>query len=206
VPKLPDGSRRPKGIKLEEIDIWSDVLTSAIVDFDRDSATALGGATALHNLEGPQIDIMPRIETFLISSFILNLRQAALQTRDMLAHSRKLVEKRQSRHERRRLYAPKLEWRKWLTSGGEQDMMALPSKGRKEARTGTFNELAKDNSSPGSSEINLLTKPDDEEAALKESDMPSTKTASQDKAAAKKPKYEGSFTHRIRNHLADAVE
>jgi len=69
VPKLPDGSRPPKGIKLEEIDIWADALTSAIAEFDRDSESAFEGAASIQNLDGPQIDIMPRVETFLISSF-----------------------------------------------------------------------------------------------------------------------------------------
>lgn len=206
VPKLPDGSRRPKGIKLEEIDIWADFLMAAIADFDRDSASALEGATELDKLEGTQIDIMPRIETFLISSFILNLRQAALQTHLMLTHSRKLVEKRQLRHERRRLHAPKLEWRKWLSSGGEQDMMALPSKGRKDARTGTVHETGEDESSSNSSQINLVRKPDDEEAVTKESEMTPTKSATRDEPVAKKPKYEGAMSHRIRNHLADVIE
>jgi hypothetical protein len=207
VPKLPDGSRPPKGIKLEEIDIWADTLTSAIAEFDRDSESALEGATSIQNLNGPQIDIMPRVETFLISSFILNLRQAAIHTHQMLTHSRKLVEKRQARHDRRRVYAPKLQWRKWLTSGGEQDMMALPSKGRKDARTGTLKESSEgDANTTNNSEVNLLKEPKDEEAATNRNDTPSTKPATKSKPPTKTAKYKGTITHRLRNHLADAVE
>jgi Putative ER transporter, 6TM, N-terminal/Fusaric acid resistance protein-like len=206
VPKLPDGSRPPRGIKLEEIDIWADTLKSAIDNFDRDSESALEGATSTQNLDGPQIDIMPRIETFLISSFILNLRQAAIQTHQMLTHSRKLVEKRQARHDRRRVYAPKLQWRKWLTSGGEQDMMALPSKGRKDARTGSLKESSEGNTSTANSEVDLLKKPNDEEAAIKRDDTPPSKPATQGKLPTKTTKYKGTVMHRIRNHLADAIE
>ena len=206
VPKLPDGSRPPRGIKLEEIDIWADVLTSAIAAFDRDSESALEGATSIQNLDIPQIDIMPRIEIFLISSFILNLRQAAIQTHQMLTHSRKLVEKRQARHDRRRVYAPKLQWRKWLTSGGEQDMMALPSKGRKDARTGTLHESSNGDTSTTNSEVNLLRKLNDEEAATTRDNGPPTKIATQGKLPTKTAKHKGTMTHRFRNHLADAVE
>jgi uncharacterized membrane protein YgaE (UPF0421/DUF939 family) len=206
VPKLPDGSRPPRGIKLEEIDIWADTLMSAIVDFDRDSESALEGATSIQKLDSPLIDIMPRIETFLISSFILNFRQAAMQTHEMLTHSRKLVEKRQARHDRRRVYTPKLQWRKWLTSGGEQDMMALPSKGRKDARTGTFKDSSDGDTSTSNSEVNLLKKPNDEEAARKRDDTPSTKPVTRGKLPTKTAKYKGTMMHRFRNHLADAVE
>ncbi len=206
VPKLPDGSRPPKGIRLEEIDIWADALTSAIAEFDKDSESALEGATSIQNLDGPQIDIMPRVETFLISSFILNLRQASIQIHQMLTHSRKLVEKRQTRHDRRRLYAPKLQWRKWLTTGGEQDMMALPTKGRKDARTGTMKESSGDEVSTINSEVNLLKRPSDEEATLPDSDNIPAKPAIRDRPPAKKTKYEGTMTYRLRNHFADAVE
>ncbi len=117
VPKVPSGALAPSGIKLEEIDIWVDTLDAAISTFDKDSAAALENAAAIHNLDYPQVDVMPRMETFLISSFLLNLRQAALQTLHMLNHSRIIVEKRQTRHGRHRIYFPQINWRKWLTSG-----------------------------------------------------------------------------------------
>lgn len=63
---------------------------------------------------------MPRDEVFLISSFMLNLRQAATHTLDMLVHARRLVELRQDRCERRRVWFPRVKWRKWLLSGRDE--------------------------------------------------------------------------------------
>lgn len=79
---------------------------------------------------------MPRMETHLISSFLTSVRQAATQVDDMLRHSRALVERRQGRNSRRRLYWPKIGWKKWLATGGEHDINALPESARKEARSG----------------------------------------------------------------------
>jgi hypothetical protein len=208
VPKLPSGAHRPAGIELEEIDIRVDILAEAIVNFDKDSSFALEGAAALHDLDQPQVDIMPRMETFLISSFLLNLRQAALHTLDMLNHSRVIVEKRQARHGRRRLYAPRINWRKWLSSGGEEDMLALPESGRKEARTGNKVDITSDNS-PATSKESLLkknpTKNDLESANAPEPPRLAT-TANQ---AAKRKLVDpdkGTLTHRLRNGLADIIE
>ena len=66
-------------------------------------------------------DIIPREEVFLISSFYLNMRQAALHICQMLEHSRNLVDQCQRRKSRRRFYAPQIKWQKWLYSGGEDD-------------------------------------------------------------------------------------
>jgi hypothetical protein len=206
VPKLPSGARPPKGIQLQEVDIRVDILKAALVDFDRDSASALETAAQLHGLDHPQVDIMPRMETFLISSFLLNLRQAALHTLEMLNHSREIVEKRQARHNRRRLYAPRINWRKWLTSGGEADMLALPANARKEARTGTMRpDIGDDNASTSSRET-LMTKKDVESAPSKGSRSQSPQPAIHANQAAKRHKHKpkkGSFVHRLRNRLAD---
>lgn len=140
VKKLPSGSFPPSGIRLDEIDIRVDILTDALEKFDKDSARALANAAALHDeIEGAHVDIMPRMEVFLISSFLLNLRQAAFHTLEMLRHSRLIVEKRQERHGRRRMHFPNIKWRKWLISGGEEDGRSLPARGKKEARTGGGN-------------------------------------------------------------------
>jgi hypothetical protein len=80
---------------------------------------------------------MPSIETFLLASSLLSLRQAAEQVMQMLKHARTLVARRQARRDRRRLYWPrKINWDRFLRSGGEQDVMTLPENARKEARTG----------------------------------------------------------------------
>ena len=48
----------------------------------------------------------------------------------MLTHSRELIEQRQQRHGRRRVYAPRIKWSKWLNTGGEEDE-AVPATARK---------------------------------------------------------------------------
>lgn len=210
VPKLPSGARAPKGIQLQEIDIRVDILTQALADFDRDSASSLEGAAALHDLAHAQVDIMPRMETFLISSFLLNLRQAAFHTLEMLNHSRFLVEKRQARHDRRRIYLPKINWRKWLASGGEADMLALPENAKKGARTGkTDNSLEDDDDDSTTSKESLLTKKDVESAPTKDLGSQSPQPT---KSAAKVPKQKAKATeertlvYRLRNGLADCIE
>jgi hypothetical protein len=203
---LPSGARAPSGIELAEIDIRVDILTEALAEFDKDSATALEGAASLHDLDHPQVDIMPRMETFLISSFLLNLRQAALHTLEMLNQSRLLVEKRQARHGRRRLYAPQINWQKWLASGGEEDSLALPEQGRKDARTGKRDDSQDEVDSINSKEV-LLQKKDVESAPPKESQSQSPPPA---QCADPEPRKEGRrrahLIHRLRNGLADTIE
>ncbi|RFU30578.1 hypothetical protein B7463_g5800, partial [Scytalidium lignicola] len=206
VPKLPSGTRPPKGIHLQEIDIRVDILSEAITQFDRASSIALEKAAALDQLETRQIDIAPRMETFLISSFILNLRQAAQHTLEMLKHSRVLAEKRQAHHGRRRIYLPKIKWRKWLMSGGEEDMLALPGTARKDARTGQRREDDDDDDdgSPSNETTNLVGARD-VESNLQGSptvNPPSKKHIVQEATGDKKP----SFVSQLRNGLADFAE
>lgn len=203
VPKLPSGTRAPAGIRLEEIDIRVDILVDAIAEFDRTSASALENAAVLHDLGGPQVDLMPRMETFLISSFLLNLRQAALHTLGMLRHSRVLVERRQERHDRKRIYLPQINWRKWLQSGGEADMLALPDSARKDARTGKKKDTDAGDAASIDSGETLLAKKDVESATpKKEPPTPSSKAT--DKTVKRKKK--GTRMFRLRNGLADAIE
>lgn len=204
VPKLPSGARAPTGIHLQEIDIRVDILVEALAEFDRNSALALEGAASIRDQEHPDVDIMPRMETFLISLFLLNLRQAALHTLAMLHHSRIIVESRQARHGRRRLYVPRINWRKWLTSGGEEDMLALPDNARKDARTGNTKADPHDDDSSVTSKENLLTrtKTDVEAIKVKESSNPvQSKNAPKRKAIQKK-----SLIFRLRDGLADMIE
>ncbi|KAG4434147.1 hypothetical protein IFR05_010368 [Cadophora sp. M221] len=205
VPKLPSGARAPTGIQLEEIDIRVDILTEALADFDRDSASALETAASLHDLDHPQVDIMPRMETFLVSSFLLNLRQAALHTLQMLHHSRLLVEKRQARRGRSRLYAPRINWRKWLKSGGEDEPFALPENARKDARTGKGKNDADDDDDSITSKETLLNRKDVESAPPKEGSK-SPDPSIPAKKARKRPTKQGTLVHRLRNGLADCIE
>ncbi|KAI1142455.1 hypothetical protein F5Y05DRAFT_371006 [Hypoxylon sp. FL0543] len=136
VPRLPSGAPTPKGITLEEIDLRINMFARALSLFDQDSAAALEHAASIEYGRESRGDIMPRMETHLISSFLISVRSAAGQIMDMLRHSRALVERRQARKNHRRLYFPKIGWKKWLTTGGERDVNALPENARKEARTG----------------------------------------------------------------------
>lgn len=208
VPKLPSGARAPTGVHLQEIDIRVDILVEALAEFDRNSALALEGAASIRDQEHPDVDIMPRMETFLISLFLLNLRQAALHTLAMLHHSRVIVESRQARHGRRGLYAPKINWRKWLTSGGEEDMLALPDNARKDARTGNSKADSQDDDSSITSKENLLTrtKTDVEAIQVKEPRNPLRKSASQSKNPPKRKTIQKSLVFRLRNGLADLIE
>ena len=142
VPTLPSGAKAPKGILLEELDVQIDILQKALLQFDADAASALEGAATMEELEGKEPDIMPREEVFLMSSFMLNVRQAATHIEGMLKHSRELVERRQHRKGRRRVYAPRIKWSKWLYTGGEEDE-ALPDSGRKGNRKG-FSDARED--------------------------------------------------------------
>jgi len=76
VPTLPSGAQVPKGIIVEELDLHLDGIQQALLQFDSDAASALEGAATMQALEGLEPDIMPREEVFLISSFMLNVRQA----------------------------------------------------------------------------------------------------------------------------------
>ncbi|KAI1103989.1 hypothetical protein F4804DRAFT_308738 [Jackrogersella minutella] len=166
VPHLPSGAPTPKGIALDEIDIRIEMFAEALLQFDQDSAAALEHAASIEYGRESRGDIMPRMETHLISSFLISVRQAASQTMDMLRHSRSLVDRRQARYNHRRLYFPKIGWKKWLASGGEHDVNALPENARKEARIGRG--LREDpnghhHDTSGSNE-ELLRHPQDEEA------------------------------------------
>ena len=135
VPILPSGARAPTGIALDELDIHMDTMKEALTRFDSDAASALEGASIIQEMEGAEPDIMPREEVFLISSFLLNVRQAARHIEDMLEHSRELVERRQARNGRHRIYAPRIKWASWLSTGGDE-VEALPKAGRKANRKG----------------------------------------------------------------------
>ncbi|KAH8804660.1 hypothetical protein F5884DRAFT_796815 [Xylogone sp. PMI_703] len=204
VPKLPTGTRPPKGIHLQEIDIRVDILSDAITQFDKASSIALEKAAALDTMDTPQIDIAPRMETFLISSFLLNLRQAAHHTLDMLKHSRVLAEKRQMRHDRRRIYLPKIKWRKWLMSGGEQDMLALPDSARKDARTGHRREDDEDDELPHES-AQLVGTRDVESGEHSTAKKPRKKNTVKTENGNADPT-KSSFVSQFRNGLADFIE
>ena len=61
----------------------------------------------------------------------------------MLRETRRLVQKHNDRRGSRRLYTPKIRWRKWLSSD-DQDEEALPVAGRQAARKGRSDISADD--------------------------------------------------------------
>ncbi|KZF25170.1 hypothetical protein L228DRAFT_280426 [Xylona heveae TC161] len=137
VPRLPSGAKTPSGIVIPELDVYVDNLIQALNRFDKNSRTGLESVTILPGFEEIEMDVMPREEIFLVSSFLLNLRQAAAHVLEMLRHCRSLVEERDSSHHYKRLYAPHIQWQKWLYSGGENYEDASTAKeqaGRKGAK------------------------------------------------------------------------
>lgn len=161
---------------------------------------------------------MPRIETFLMSSCLLSLRQAGEQTMSMLKHARVLVERRRAKHERRRVYMPrKINWKKWLLSGGEQDGMALPGDARKDVRTGKkgSEDMGEDDGEDEDDSAKpLLSRRGDLETAASASEKitrsqsgpPMLSQPAAKKNKKKKRRAEQSAILRYRGQLADWVE
>ncbi|KAI1874751.1 uncharacterized protein JN550_002180 [Neoarthrinium moseri] len=206
VSKLPSGARPPDGITLEEIDIRTEAFTQALAMFDRNSAEALEKAAAMAYGKGSQVDIMPRMETFLISSFLITLRQAASQIHMMLKHSRVLVERRLNRHARRRIYFPKISWKKWLKSGGERDINTVPENARKEARGGhgaLGEDPRHDEDDPSTSDEQLLRHPKDEEMGRAQENQATLGKIPRRKGP---PKSESNTVLWLRGLAADVVE
>lgn len=61
---------------MEEMDEHIAYMQTALKQLDAAFEAALEGANALEDLQNREPDIMPREEVFLISSFMLNVRQA----------------------------------------------------------------------------------------------------------------------------------
>ena len=98
---------------MEELDQCIMSLREAIRTFDTETTAALEGGAVIHVSKSEEDDIMPRGELFLISSFLLNFRQAATEVATMLEECRVPVETRRRLHNQRHLYAPKIYWSKW---------------------------------------------------------------------------------------------
>jgi uncharacterized membrane protein YgaE (UPF0421/DUF939 family) len=111
----------PKNIQLEDVDTDIESLRTAMDRFDTDIQASLASTHDWKDVKDVMDTIIPREEVFLISSFYLNMTQAALRISEVLEHSRELVDECQRRKSRRRLYAPRIKWKKWLYSGGEDD-------------------------------------------------------------------------------------
>ncbi|MCJ1313824.1 hypothetical protein MMC25_007504 [Agyrium rufum] len=134
VPKAQAIPQVPHGILTHEIALYIDSMRESLKKFDESCQSALEISATLQAEQEihESIDVMPREEVFLLSSFLLNVRQAAMNLLNMLEASKLLVEKRNARKGRRRFYAPRIQWRKWLYSGDHEDE-ALPAIGRRAA-------------------------------------------------------------------------
>ncbi|RKL15861.1 hypothetical protein BFJ68_g5628 [Fusarium oxysporum] len=158
VRRLPSGSPAPRGIHLQELDFRIDLFTEAITNFDASCSMELRRSGM--DKSGYSMDFMPRMETFLISSFVLSLRQAAMYVLDMLRHVRKTVEQRQARNDRATIWFPKhVDIRQWLITGGESDGFVLPEAARKEVRRGKSTTGHKSKNKTHQSNKDTKTKP-----------------------------------------------
>lgn len=159
VEELPSGAKVPRGILLEEIDVFIDAFEDAIGTFDYDTSdgfrefTDKGG-----NDEAEVAEILPQFETFLVSSFLLGFRQAAIHILEMLRYTRLLVEARQRRKDRRRIYWPRLaDWMEWLYLGGEHDAMVLPKGARRSTHSAAASTPEKAPKTLDADELSLRT-------------------------------------------------
>ena len=213
VPTLPSGANIPKGILLEELDMHVASLVQALVKFDHDVASALEGAAAIQEQEGKEPDIMPREEVFLVSSFLLNIRQAATHLEEMLHHSRELVERRQQRNGRRRLYAPRIKWSNWLYTGSAEDE-AIPTPARKaNRRGGTDGSLDddEDTQSLDSKKTLLLPRPSEDLERNVATENENKKISKPTPSTGRPPKHtqadaKVSYTLHLRGQAADTLE
>ncbi|KAM0277116.1 hypothetical protein ACHAQH_006060 [Verticillium albo-atrum] len=173
LPKLKTGMPTPKKIILEEMDIHIDSFMDAIAIYDFCSTEELEHATTNKNGE---TDIMPRMETFLVSSFLLGLRQAAVHMLQLLRYTRLLVEKRHRRHRMSIHFPEYFGWRQWLSTGGERDAMVLPQAMRKKGRSGKI-PTPKESRMEEEGTVEELDKPLTQQRADEES-VPNTLEAS----------------------------
>ncbi|MCJ1388853.1 hypothetical protein MMC18_001703 [Xylographa bjoerkii] len=206
VSKLPSGAKTPSGIILEELDQHTESLQEALRTFDTETTTALEGGAVIQSFESEEHDVLPREELFLISSFLLNFRQAVTQIAGMVEECRLLLEMRHQHHNRRRLYAPKIHWSKWLSGGGESG--ALPASGRKAARQGTSDDHTSDDvDCVHQTELDRLNGNDLEQQRQKDLPANVQSTSLRNDRAVKVKSFETlPFSLHIRGKAADLLE
>lgn len=213
VTELPSGAGVPKGIMVDELDVHIGTLQQALVVFDAQSFFALENASIRQELKGHVPDVMPREEVFLISSFLLNLRQAASHVEEMLKHARLLVERHQQCGGRRRLHTPRINWRKWLYTGGDEDER-MPTTGRQTARQGHADDQDDDQDTAANSQENLLDEPTEGDleqggprTAVAKETIHLSRSLKTKKFGVSEPAEETlSLTLRLRGLLADNLE
>lgn len=206
VPRLPSGAPAPKGIHLQELDLRIDLFTEALAQFDSDCATELKRSAI--DPSGRSVDFMPRMETFLISSFVLGFRQAAMHVLQMLRHVRQVVEQRQVWNDKSTIWFPRYtSIRKWLVTGGEQDGLALPETARKEVRRGKVPPGSKPKTHGNSHNEKVSgVKPADEEQGPERTQPPRPPSQHSTSSKRTKGKDKGDWTLQLRGKTADALE
>lgn len=211
VPKLPSGAPTPKGIPLEEIDLRIDSFTDSLALFSDQTTEELRQAAI--DETGHSIDLMPRMETFLVSSFLLGYHQAATHILEMLRRARDLVEERRRRNDRSRIWLPHYtSMRQWLSSAGEWDGAILPSEARKSVRRGNDSKAPEADDEPQSTDHDHTNRQPDEETLFNNGSgeqaprkRPLTKKAP--KVTKPKRKTEHSnWLNKLRSTTADAIE
>ncbi|KAF3085402.1 hypothetical protein TWF103_002172 [Orbilia oligospora] len=132
VPITPENqSRKPKGILLKEIDIYTNATEVALVEFDKKTREALHkAAEKASEEEEVEFDILPREEIFLVSSFLLNFRIAAQTTLDMLKEGRDMVEEYDGLKGKKSFHLPDFKSKKWLFSGSAEQSETLDTNAR----------------------------------------------------------------------------
>ncbi|KAF7558984.1 hypothetical protein G7046_g5169 [Stylonectria norvegica] len=208
VPRLPSGAPAPTGIHLQELDLRIDHFTNALSIFDSRCAEELR-RTAMDE-SGLSSHFMPRMETFLISSFVLGFRQAAMHVLEMLRHVRQVVEQRKAKNDRSSIWLPRhTSIRQWLTTPGESDAMVLPQTARKQARRGEDAPKMKTKSHDDSVSKETLVQPNpgDTETGLEENTSEARPVR---KVASKKPESDeskdGNWVTKLRGTIADTLE
>lgn len=135
---------------------------------------------------------------------------------DMLKSTRELVEQKQRRRGRRRLYAPRIKWASWLLTGGDQDE-AMPVSGRKANRRDASNaaDIATTESDASDSRDDVTNAPKevDEEKAMQshgrreeEQSAPPAGPVKRPVEGLRSPPKEPTLALQCRRRLADALE
>ncbi|KAJ4138276.1 hypothetical protein NW768_002097 [Fusarium equiseti] len=133
VQSLSSENPTPKDISLHDLDHYIDQFVEAVGNFDASCSMELRRSRTREN-DG-KIDFMPRLETFLVSSFVLGLTESATHVLGMLRHVRKLVEQRQARNNRATFWFPKaIDMQQYWKTGGESDGFVLPGLAREQNR------------------------------------------------------------------------
>ncbi len=133
----------------------------------------------------------------------------------MLKHCRQLVDLRHQRHGRRRLYAPRIKWASWLSSGAEQDE-AVPTSGRKANRQGAAKDPimdeADDDTSDSKDDLVQAGHATDVEKASGQKEQATHERNNQTEVSARtstertQASEELTLTLRLRGTIADTVE